>query len=654
MNKNVKIVIDFETRSRLDLKKVGATKYTKHKSTRPLCLAFKIEGKKDVDLWTPHTHRYDPSVIDLHDLIRDGATIQAWNALFDFLVWNNIMVARYGWPLLKLRQMDDLMARAAVHGYPLGLDNYCEAVGMQGKDRKGKMLISKLSKPVRNQGRDFIEYHNDPKLFQDMYTYCKNDVVITALATKHLPELTPREKDYWTHTAMMNIRGIPVDREELDAINLTVMQEISRQNSKVPFLTDGEIDKVSQVKALKKWIEKDSKCTLPGLSKQAVQTALDCFKLTSESRELLKIRQRVGLTSNAKFKRALEMELDGRIHDCFQYYGAHTGRLSGRGLQLQNLLRAKIDEHEADTIFRMLKLGGYEAASLIYGKNLLEKLSKLCRAIIKAPDGMKFICADFSSIEAIATPWVAGEYQLIDKIAKGLDQYKVMASNMFNVDYDDVTDEQRQIGKIVILACGYAGGYRALLGMAENYGIELDEDAAKHYVKLFRMARKNLTYTWSAFGHAAMESVCTPGREILVKLYGSARLFFLFDKRYLRLKLPSGRELFYPDAVLDLTTRYGENLMVSIRDKVMSLSGANFFQNAVQAICRDLLMEAQMNLEIAGYPIIMSIHDECVSEVPDSPKYNLENFIKIMTKQPVWARGMVIKADGWEGYRYRK
>ena len=652
MKKSV-VYIDFETRSVVDLKKCGVTVYAKDPSTDVLCLAWKRHGYEFVHIWTPYSSNRTP------EFMLEDPLIVAWNALFEYYIWNEVGIKKYGWPALPLSPYSilDAQAVALYNGYPAGLDAAATLILNRGKDERGKALINKLSKP-RKDGT-FIEYRDDPDTYLMMYNYCKKDVQLTYQITKMLDNrcLFPEtEKAIWAQTQMMNIRGIPVDEHEVNACVAAIEREAKRQDSKTPIITEGALNSVKQIGKLKNWLATKGIIT-PSLNKAHIEEMLSTMELPVEVRELLRIRQRVGLSTNAKFKRAKQMVIDNRIHGAHMYYGAHTGRISGRGMQFQNLMRTVMTEREADLLFEVLKTGNVDILNILYGNDLLPKISNLIRALVKAPKGKKFICADFSSIEAVATPWIANEQDILSDIKAGLDQYKRMAAKMFDKLYEYVTKEERQAGKVSILACGFAGGYRALLSMAISMGLYPDiinDKNAKVYTDMFRRARPKLCLCWKNFGEAACKAVGRPGRMIKVKDTGpTITFYYLMNTLYMI--LPSGRELVYHDPRINLREAWKNEVQVKIRGRDVNMSGANFFQNAVQAVCRDLLMLAQLRLEKAGYPLILSVHDECMAEVDEQDKSkNLKDFISIMTMKPEWAKGMIIRADGWEGKRYKK
>jgi len=587
------------------------------------------------------------------DDLKNKPKIAAWNAAFERYIWKHICVKQYGWPEIDDDQWVDIQAWAAAANMALSLDECAKYLLDIRKDPAGKKLIQKLSKPYRGK---FIEYHEDKESYQQMYNYCIQDVKVLMKLAEKLPPLTRMEEKIWRQTMLMNERGVPIDPIEVNAAVYHIEKAKERLDARTPFITDGEVKSVNQIGKIKNWIRKQTGIMVMSLDKNNIIELLR-EDLPIEVKTILKARQLIGLSTNAKFAKAqLMLCPDNRVCDCFQYNGAGTGREAGRGMQLQNLKRAKVSDDQADLFFNLLVSLDSESIHAIYGDELLLEMSNMVRSIIKAPKGKKFMCADFSSIEAIATPWLAGEYKLVDAFRKGLDQYKVVASEMFHVPYNKVSSDQRQAGKLVVLACGYAGGYRALLGMAENYGVDLSETDAKIWVKRFRASRPQLTNIWTQFFKAAYLAINQPGTSVPVE--PTKKVFFLFKKGNLRMILPSGRHIYYNDAVLDMgghSYPMPKNMILAyFGGRRTNFSGANLFQNAVQAICRDLLMEARLKVEEKGYKPIISVHDEIVVEVPDNDKYKLKDFIAIMTDKPMWAGDLPVKADGWEGRRYKK
>ncbi len=635
--------IDFETRSLVDLKKVGAYAYARHPSTEIICMGYTKDAKKGnaVEIWTP----YSKSVPVFSGIVC------AWNAQFDYYIYKYAGVKKYGFTPVDIKYWYDLQAVAAYNNYPLSLDKCAKALGLDGKKSSGRTLINMLCKP--SNGETFIEYdEQSASWFHEFYEYCRKDVQLLYDINRKLQVIPHFEMDTWRHTVKINERGLPMDRHELTCICEHVKAAQEKMDARTGFITGGVIKSVNQVGKLKEYLKKRLKINLKGVDKETITRLLEKSDLSKDVRILLETRKVIGLTSNKKFFKALEMLSNGAVHDTLQYYGAHTGRFSGRGFQLQNLNRKSLDNPEE--IIDLLVTFNPDDIRIFYSSGeVLEITSKLVRSVIRAPEGHKFICADFSSIEAIAVPWVTGEWEMLDQFAKGFDLYKSAASVIFGVGYNAVNKELRQAGKLLVLACGYAGGYRALLGMAKNYGVKMDDVRAKELVAQFRYARPKLTNAWKKFEKAAFQAINKPGRWFTVEdIAVPIMMQRVADELWLQ--LPCGRVLKYRNINITKAQFLNFQMTCDVRDRRQGITGANLFQNTIQALCRDILVEAQHRLEKAGYPIFLSVHDECAAMVPDDPRYNLDEFIEIMTHVPTWANGLPIKADGWEGYRYKK
>jgi len=660
----MKTNIDFEARSFTDLKKSGAWKYSESDTTEILCLGYSINDAEP-QIWIPSQQR-PPE--DLIRVIQNGSTVHAWNAGFEMAMWSNICVKKYNWPEIPLDKWVDTQAQAAALSYPLSLDNCAEALGIQGKDPKGKRLITKLCRPYKGAFRRYEDFTQD---FLDLYSYCQQDVRVEKTIGNMLPQQTYREMEIWRHCVRMNQRGLPMQKVELEALLKQVDEEKERLNHQLTIITKGKVKTANQTQALRKWLnDYEGVHILEKLTKASVSAALK-MKLKPLTTTVLKIRQRASLSSTAKIVKALyKLCLDGTIKDNLAYHGAGTGRYAGRGFQLQNLPQPKVPVYNAEKMIQdFVRL---DASTLRLMCDPILTASALIRGLIRAPHGMKFLVADYHSIEAIATPWIAGESEVLKSIRQGLDLYKAIAAKMFDVPYDQVSKSQRQAGKICVLAAGFAGGYKAVLSMAENYGMTMADSDARQYIRDFRKARPELVACWYAFERAAknaLEVVPNPTTHLTeynaVKVEGiPVNIYFYKHGNGLRMKLPSGRDINYPDARLEWTTTpWGANRIAPVYKTLVggkwvdrTMTGGNYFQNAVQGVCRDLLCDAQLNLERSNpaYPVFISVHDEIGSVVPDTPEYKLKDFINIMTRTAPWAAGMPVTADGYEAKRYRK
>jgi DNA polymerase len=460
----------------------------------------------------------------------------------------------------------------------------------------------------------------------------------------------------------MNQRGIPVDPSEVNAVQYQVDRMKDRLNAKLPFLTGGAVVSATQVSRLTKWVANKIGRKVDSLNRLNVDALLSDDTVDGLVKDVLRIRMQVSKSSTAKLTQAqTQVCNDNTLKNSYVYHGAGTGRYAGRGMQPQNMPARGVKIDDPDAVINDFIHLDTKVLDLHY--HVMETASSLLRSLIKAPPGFKFIVGDFTSIEAIVTPWIAGEAEVLNAIRKGLDLYIQTASRMFNKEYGAVVPGERQAGKVAVLACGFAGGKAALLRMAEAYGMTMSEELAEHYVQLFRKARPLLVAAWHLFNSAAKAALEMRAPVVPVNNIGVS-VAFLKKGENLQMRLPSGRRINYPSAFLSYEeTPWGEKRMgVSYYHQnpttrvwePRTMSGGNFFQNAVQGVARDILTENQLNLEDNGYPIFISTHDECGAMVPDTPVYRKDNFLKIMATQPAWATGLPIEASGWEGKRYRK
>lgn len=651
----VQIHLDFETRSVADIRQVGSFRYSEDITTDILCLAYAINDAPPI-LWLP-SQKTPPNEL-LHRTMLFGATVHAWNAEFEMNIWENICVKRWGWPEVPLEKWRDTMAQSAAMSLPLALKDACEVLETSQKDFHGAKLIQKLCRPWRGQFREYDDFPDD---FHDLYEYCKQDVVAEREAGKKLLPLTPSEMDIWRHCITMNRRGLPIDMAEVNAVVYQVDKTKDRLNATLPFLTKGEVTSATQNARLLKWIRKKGGINIDSIDKAHVTKLLESKNTPEDVKHVLRIRQQVGKSSTAKLVKAqAQVCKDQTIKNNYVYYGANTGRYAGRGFQVQNMPARGVKIENPGEVITDFMTMDYPVLNLTY--DIMAVASSLIRPLLKAPHGKKFIVGDFKSIEAVVTPWLALETVLVEAIRGGLDQYVEIASRMFNVPYDKVTDNMRSVGKVCVLACGFAGGKGALLNMATNYNMDLREDTAQKYVEMFRAARPSLVSCWNEFQKAAVAALDLKADVVPV---GNAKsTTFAKEGGNLVMRLPSGRKIYYPNAFMHYgMTPWGANKLqphyftknsVTHKWEARTMTGGNFFQNAVQGIARDLLTTAQLRLEKAGYPICLSTHDECGGVYPDDPMYNLENFLKVMTENPRWAADMPLEADGWEGMRYRK
>jgi len=356
----------------------------------------------------------------------------------------------------------------------------------------------------------------------------------------------------------------------------------------------------------------------------------------------------------ANYAKMMEIQREGRIRNTLVYHGASTGRWASRGgLNLQNIARPTLEDDD-------IKL----AIPRVFGegKASMAELSSLVRSAIKASNGKTFVDVDFSSIENRVGVWLAGQNDKVELFRKGLDEYKVFASeSLYHVPYDEVTKDQRQVSKSAVLGAMFGQGAKGLVSYAEGMGVKISEAQAKEAVENYRRSYSKVKNLWYACEQAAIGAVDNPGEVIKV----GKHLVLHCAKNTLWMQLPSGRSICWQRPQLELRpTPWGEErygVTVNSQNTYTRqwgrniLIGSSIFQSAVQGTARDFLAFAMTSLDDAGYNIINSIHDEVLLLVEEqNGESSLADVIKIMVTPPEWAPDFPLAAEGWHGKRYRK
>ena len=615
--------IDFETRSFIDLVEHGLDIYANDESTDILCIAYGSDTNNVCVIDSVFTQNFP-----LLDHVRNGGKIQAWNAMFEYAIWNCVCVPKYGWPELKLEQCIDSMAIAAANNIPQSLGDAAAFIDAnQQKDTRGRYLIQKLCKPHKGV------FNDDPELLNELFNYCKQDVRTELAVVSNLRHLSDHEQEVWAMTQRINIRGVPVDPSELHNAVWAVCRAQDALDNECIALTGC---KPSERTKLLNWLNANG-AGLQDLTAETVDSALQSAE-PGAIRRALELRQEGSQTSVAKYAKMMEIQRNGRIRNTLVYHGASTGRWASRGgLNLQNIARPNLSDGEiAISIPRVFE----------QGVGSMQELSSLVRSAIKAADGFTFVDVDFSSIENRVGVWLANQKDKVELFRKGLDEYKVFASeSLYRVPYDEVTKEQRQIAKSAVLGAMFGQGAKGLVKYAEGMGVKLSEVQAKGAVDNYRASYARVKNLWAACEAAAIDAVQNPG----MGFFAGTKIKLKTAKNVLWMQLPSGRLICWQRPELELLTTYSRQWNRNV------LIGSSIFQSAVQGTARDCLAVAMLNLEKAGYEVINSIHDEVLLLVEEqNGESALVDVINIMTTPPTWAPDFPLAAEGWFGNRYRK
>ena len=633
--------IDFETRSFIDLPDRGLDIYANDPTTEVICLAFGTEPD-DVDVCDPYSIK---NLSALHKHVRNGGKVAAWNAAFEYAIWNCVCVPKYGWPELKLEQCIDTMAWSAACNAPQSLDDASAFFdSTYKKDPVGKRLIQKLCKPHKG------EFNNDPELLKQLFEYCKTDVKTELALQGHLRPLSEAEQAIWILTMRINLRGVPTSIVEVENAVQAVKNAQNAVDAECLAITGC---KPSERAKLLNWLN-DRGADMTDMTAQTVEKMLQRSNLPDEIRTVLELRQDGSQTSVAKYAKILDIQRNGRIRNTLVYHGASTGRWSSRGgLNLQNIARPTLsDEAIEKAIPRVFR----------DGVGSMAELSSLVRSAISAPAGQTFVDADFSSIENRVAAWIAGQTDKVEMFRAGMDEYKVFASEaLYRIPYEEVTKDQRQISKSAVLGSMFGQGAKGLIKYADGMGVKLTEVQSKNAVDSYRASYPKVKNLWAACEAAAIDAIQNPG----IAKAANSKIKLKVAKDALWMLLPSGRLICWQRPEVEmLTTPWGsQKLGITVHSqntytrewKRNPLIGSSIFQSAVQGTARDFLAHSMMQLEDAGYEVVNSIHDEVLLIVDEgNGEAALEDAIRIMTTPPDWASDFPLAAEGWHGKRYRK
>lgn len=693
----LKLTIDFETRSEVSLKDVDAWKYSEHPSTEALCLAIKVNDEiPKIWIWDKVAVLIDifdfnfATREEVEKLIELADVIEGHNVGFEYAIWTNVLVRKYGWKPLPVHKLQCSMAKTMMCSLPGKLEVASKVLLLtEQKDMVGHKIMQKLCKPRRRTASGSV-WWEDPKLYESLFRYCIQDVNTEHALSEYLDDLPEKEKEIWQLDLKINARGIMCDTVTASRIYDSIYHYANTLRGRCSTITKGIVNAPEQVAALLNYIRMYHGVAIKDLSAATVRSVLNRPDLPPEVRELLQIRQAVSKTSTVKFRSYVSRACkDERIRSCFMYHGASTGRWAGRGIQPQNLPRAKSEE--VDILIRLFNQCDIEGVKLFFSDDVMTEASKCLRGMLISSPDKRFICADFNAIEGRGLAWLAGEDSALNVYQNGIDPYKIAASIIYGTSYEEVKSAQRTIGKVAELACGYAGGVAAYMKMAKSYKADLaginelevfmnrytstpiwkvfnpnfePKDSLeatallcyktiKGIIDSWRANRPMTTRYWAQVEAAVRSSIINPG-----KIYEYRNVKFLTRRKdnFLLIRLPSGRKLYYYAPQISPTDDTISYMGVESQTKQwlrIKIYGGKFVENITQAVCRDLMAEAMLRLEASNYPIVLHVHDEIVAEVPEYFG-SLEDFIDIMCFVPEWAKGFPIAAEGWVGKRYKK
>ena len=639
--------IDIETFSSEPLPKCGVYRYSQSPDFQILLLTYGWDDETLVTIDLACGEKLPP---DFTAALDDPVVIKyAHNASFEI-----VCLSRYLGHWLDPYQWRCSMVMASYLTLPLKLADVAVALNLtERKMEEGKDLIRYFSVPCKatkaNGGRT-RNLPGDASEKWDLYKkYNRQDVETERAVVREL-EKRPMPSLEWRLFALdqiINRRGVRIDKDLVRAALVVDRDFTQKAYQRAQEITG--LDNPSSVVQLKAWLA-DQDTPMETLAKKFVQEkAKDADGIVGE---LLRLRLELSKTSVKKYEAmARTVCKDGRVHGVTQFYGAsRTGRWSGRLVQLQNVPQNHLPD--LDQAREVVKTGDADYVEMLYG-SVPNTLSELIRTALIPKDGCRFLVADFSAIEARVLAWLAGEEWVLEEFRGAGKIYEATAARMYHIPVDTIVKGNpnyayRQKGKQATLACGYGGS----VGAMKNMGATMPDEELLDIVNAWRAANPHIVGFWSAMDRTARKVV----DEKAALSCGKVTLFWKEGCMYIR--LPSGRDLCYQGVRYTINKFGNESLgyltpNATGKMTLVETYGATIVENVTQAIARDLLANAMLNLEAAGYPIVFHVHDEVILEVPFG-QGSLDEVCAIMAIPPQWAPELPLKAAGDELMSYRK
>jgi len=535
---------------------VGPAVYSEHPSTEVLSLAYDLKDGVGPRLWIPQL----PLPDELFDYIKSGGIIEAWNSLFEYFIWNNVCVPKYGFPPLQVRQTRDAMAKSMAFSVMGSLDNAAQALKVKiKKDADGKRLLNKFSSPrtpTKKDDRLRITPNEDPYDAARLYEYNVTDIKVEAECSQKLPDLQGEELKLWMVDQEINVRGVQVDFGAIDNCIKIVEQAFDKYNAELEVITNGAIKSGSEVLKIKDWLNENG-MSLANLDKNIVADSLKRDDLPKDCRRVLEIRQIIG---SAAIKKLFAMRnrrcKDDRIRELFAFCGAdRTGRFAGRGPQPHNFPNSGPDfyrcpkcrniqgfngpcrhcgqhvigdankqEWNAEAVEEVLPLIALQSLTTVehFWPDPIDAVSGCLRGLFIAKPGHDLMCSDYSAIEAVVLACLAGEQWRIDVFNDHGKIYEMSAAKITGIPFEEFMRHKKEtgdhhpmrkkVGKVAELASGYQGG----LGAWKNFGADkfMSDPEIEASKKRWREESPMIVALWYALEKAAVKAIQFPGSSV--------------------------------------------------------------------------------------------------------------------------------------------
>lgn len=679
------LLLDFETQATVH---ISNPVYTSHPDTIILCMSWGFKGGVG-KLWWPGDP-LDPSILD-H--IANGGLIGASNAKFDREIWGYVGTNDHNFPKAPIEQWYCTQAQARIAGLPSALDKTAKALGLKvRKSANGSKLIGLCCIPP---------FSTDPQDYADLGHYCIQDWVVMDKAARSIPEMTPDAVAEYQLNEFINDRGIKIDRPLAQAASQYAEVERGEINAKLNEITVGEITKCTQYKRVATWLrasleaadledviklmvrhktDKDTHITLKKYSADknvrinmiAGQTE-GLYALPNDVLLLLGLMEDAGGSAVSKFAKmdSLADPEDDRVRGVIRYAGAaSTIRYSSMGLQVHNFRRDAFSYDELMHLRAIMLRGGI--LKDLEGEVLpvMDTLGKMLRGAIIPSKGKVFVVGDWNAVESRMTAWLADDQTKLGMFRRAECPYEYAASGVYGRPINKVDDPyERNVGKVVDLACGFMGGVGALKSMAAQFRVYVDPEKADDIVKGYRAKHPKIVACADSMLAAAHQAVRYPGTE---QVSGKMKYYFNPEDGALYTTLPDGiTKLRYPECRFEMKavpwdeTEFRPQLTAlkaaftpRSTDKEWSRHGlwrGIFLENAAQATCAKLLRDCVADCEEEELPVIFHVHDEIILEVDEEYADKAVALLQeIMEYTPDWLEGLPLVAKPEIMLRYGK
>ena len=654
--------LDYESKSRCDLKAHGASNYCRDASTKMICAAYAFDDE-DVQLWWAH----EPPPPRLVEYFAGDGQIRCHNSEFDMQLTWYVVCPDYDLPEPKLERWYCTAAQARSNCAPGSLEDVGRfASASMRKDRRGSQLIRLCCIPP---------FSEDPAVLAELGEYAKQDVRAMRAISKGLRPLSEQELADFHVNCRINLRGVLVDVELCEAAMRYAADELEGIQKIVVEVTEGAITSVRSPK-MRQWVQdrvgpealRLMTVHKDGEKKYSIDKTVraNLLALAEENpdeippsvADVIQCADDLWASSVAKFSRLQKLAdfEDGRVRGAFVFAGGSaTGRASSYGAQVHNFTRKCAKQ--PDDVRRSMVRG--HAIVPAYGARVTDVLKGMLRPALVPATGRVFAVADWSAIEGRVNPWLSncpsGE-QKLQAFRDKLDPYKVNAAALYGVGYADVTDAQRQVGKVQELALGFLGGAGSFDTFGRVYGVRMTEGEIARAISVWRRHNPWAMQHGTALEEAYRCAMRNRGHEIK-----ACRVTYLFDGLHLWYALPSGRILCYPYARFD-----DEGEVTYAKASWKPAADAEFWprarlwrglavENCTQAMAHDLLRAALRRLEAEGFEAVLHVHDEVVLECDaDKAEFTMQRLQAIMAEPPVWCADLPLTSEAKIMTRYGK